>query len=160
MKTKETAFIVAQALIVIAVIALVALPLESLDREPYQVVRDNVTLTGNMASQISCAFIMSCPIPYDQVYALHGVELIIYKGVYYYVHNHTHDVSVEKPANGTAGPYATTWVVTNSGGVATTYTFTESQEPVVHLTAWFTNSTIYCASPEGGWGVDAPVCPS
>jgi len=171
MKRKETAFIMGQGLVVGLVLWLVSLPLSGV-KEPYEVVKENVTVTGGVPNEIICQVYVPCDsIPYTTLNSsgshptnppdstLRGVELINYKGSYYYLYTSTNDITVEKQVTGQAGPNATTWVVTNSLGSATTYTYTESLQPVVRFIVWFTNSSIYCIGPAGDYGIKAPVCP-
>ncbi len=113
---------------------------------PWQVVKNNVTVSGGMAFNIYCDFpvIPTCPLPFPNdgggpyLYA----ELVNYQGDYYYVHNNTI----------LTGAVFTTATATT--GVTTTYVPSGTQ-----ITIWFTNSTIYCVSPEGFWSLGYPTCP-
>jgi len=142
LRKKGAAFVVAQAAIVAAVLALVTLPLEypstapasgptasSVSRmstvaEPYQVVRDNVSVTGNIIQSIDCDIPPYVCAIYGPGPTLRGGQLINYQGSYYYLFS----------------------------GLVVENTKTS-------FTVWFTNSTIYCVTPQGFVDTQEPVCP-
>ena len=110
----------------------------------FQVVKNNVTVYGLPAIMGRCSAIAaSCP--YQSNPSL-VVELISYKGTYYYSY------SGQIVNGGTI-----TMTQTNSAGGITVTTTTQSQTTTTY-TAWFTNSTLYCVTPEMP---TAPIaCPS
>jgi len=126
-------------------------------QEPWQVVRDNVTVTGRMAFTVICGvFAASCPPECRN--SIDNIQLINYQGNYYYVRN------VQQP---TCHQAETTITATDFNGHAATTIEAgcKDQVTILPITIWFTNSTVYCISPAVGphgnnWGVRAPTCPS
>jgi hypothetical protein len=108
-----------------------------------RVVSTSVTVHGEPAFIGLCeAIAASCP-PSEMNASL-NVELINYNDDYYYVHNDT------VVSGGTI-----TETHTNSTGGLNITTVTGNQSTVTY-TAWFTNSTLYCVTPN----LDtAPTCP-
>jgi hypothetical protein len=126
-------------------------------QEPWQVVKDNVTVAGRMAFVVTCGvFAAGCP-P-ECCTSVDNIQLINYRGDYYYVRN------VQQP---TCHQTESTITATDlNGHAATTIEIVCSdQASTLPITIWFTNSTVYCISPAVGpqgnnWGVSAPTCPS
>jgi hypothetical protein len=142
-----------------AVIGLVGVTLMSGNdsvQEPWRVVKDNVTVTGRIALVVNCGvFASSCP-P-ECCTSVHNIQLINYRGDYYYVRN------VQRPICHQIESTTTSTDV--NGHPATTIEVSREVQSILPVTIWFTNSTVYCISPAFGpqgnnWGVSAPTCPS
>jgi hypothetical protein len=88
---------------------------------------------------------IAAPCPPSEMNTSLTVELISYNGAYYYVHNDT-----------VVGGGTITETHTDATGGLRIITMTGSQSTVVY-TAWFTNSTLYCVSPDIS---TAPTCPA
>lgn len=128
MKRKEGAFVVAQAAIFVGVITLVALPAQSASQQQvstsqtqsesgWHVVRSNLTVHGMPAFLGGCVATAAwCP-TLSQSISLTPVNLITYKGTYYYAY--TGEVTITEV------------------GVS---------QNTTRYTAWFTNSTLYCVT--------------
>jgi hypothetical protein len=121
-------------------------------QQPWQVVKNNVTVTGPIVKTVVCGVIVSgCP-P-ECCTSIDNNQLINYQGNYYYVRNLTLGTN--------PGPAITT-TSTEAGRVVTTIIAGQDQSTLT-ITVWFTNSTVYCISPAVGpqgnnWGVSAPTC--
>jgi hypothetical protein len=140
----------------VAVIGLVGITLMSganSAQQPWQVVRNNVTVTGPIGTTVVCGVFAASCVP-ECCTSIDNNQLINYRGNYYYLRVVTLDTDY--------GP-ATTSTSTESGRVVTTITAGQPQSTLA-VTIWFTNSTVYCISPAFGpegnnWGVSAPTCP-
>jgi hypothetical protein len=109
----------------------------------FQIVKSNVAVYGLPAVLGRCSAIAaSCP-PQTFNSSL-VVELINYKGTYYYVYS-------GRIVNGGT----VTMTHTDSTGGVTVTTLTQTQATTTY-TAWFTNSTLYCVTPDMD---TAPTCP-
>lgn len=119
----------------------------------WQVVRDNVTVTGPMAEEVACSFFgFDCP---TIITSIADVKLVEYEGTYYYVHNMTFGTN---PA-----PSTTITSTQADGRVVSTISVGQDQSSLA-VTLWFTNSTVYCISPSTGpsgkpWPTELPACP-
>lgn len=103
----------------------------------WRVVSRNVTVYGKPAIIGICqAPGSTCPIGIEPNKASLNVELINYKGNYYYIHNGTI----------ISGGIVTMSRTNSTGGLSVT-TITYSQSTITY-TAWFTNSTLYCVTPD------------
>ena len=157
---KELAILAISVVTGAAVIGLVVITFVSGNnsvQEPWQVVKDNVTVSGNMAFVVTCSvFAMACP-P-GCCTSIDNIQLINYRGDYFYVRN------VQQP---TCQSAETTITATDANGHAarTIVAGCKDQVSTLPITIWFTNSTVYCISPAVGprgnnWGVSAPTCHS
>ncbi len=138
-------------------------------QEPWQVVKDNVTVTGRMAFIVTCGvFAMGC-LP-DCCTSIDNIQLINYRGDYYYVRNvqqptcHIH-TETTITATDYAGADVAAIRAGLAGHVATTIIAGCQAQSILPITMWFTNSTVYCISPAVGpegnnWGIIVPTCPS
>lgn len=117
----------------------------TLSGNDFQVVKSNLAVYGLPAVLGRCSAIAaSCP-PQTFNSSL-VVELINYKGTYYYAY------SGQIVNGGTI-----TMTQTNSEGAISVTTITQSQTTTTY-TAWFTNSTLYCVTPNMN---TAPItCPN
>jgi hypothetical protein len=126
-------------------------------QEPWQVVKDNVTVTGRMASVVICSvFAASCP-P-ECCTSIDNIQLINYRGEYYYARNVQQPTCHQTESTITATDFNGHAAITIEAGC-------KDQVSTLPITIWFTNSTVYCISPAVGpqgnnWGVTAPTCPS
>ncbi len=110
-----------------------------------RVVNENVTVHGKPAFIGLCeATAAWCPT--SEMNMSLSVELISYNNTYYYVHTGTV----------THGGGALTVTRTNSTGGLSVTTYTPSQT-VINFITWFTNSTLYCVTPNMN---TAPICPA
>jgi hypothetical protein len=150
------ATIVVMGAVVIGLVGVTLMSGNNSVQEPWQVVRDNVTVTGKMAFSMTCGvFDGGCP-P-ECCKSIDNIQLINYRGDYFYVRN------VEQP---TCHNMETTITATDANDhAATTIEVSCEVKSTLPVTIWFTNSTVFCISPAVGpqgnkWGVSAPTCPS
>jgi hypothetical protein len=109
-------------------------------KNSFQVVRTNVVVQGMPAYLGFCiAFLVFCGTAPIQNYSL-TVNLIKYNGTYYYEHTMT---GTEVPGNSAVGSGIN---ASNIAGSQTTA-----------YTTWFTNTTVYCVTPEMN---TVPTCPT
>jgi hypothetical protein len=104
-------------------------------QEPWQVVNNNVTVTGKMAEVITCETPLigfSCPV---LITSINDIQLIKYQGNYYYVKNEEHYNAI------TSTTYTIVAGRTESG------IDVGQGAPAFLATVWFTNSSVYCISP-------------
>ena len=145
----------ASVVMAITVVGIVGLTMMSGGGSPAQpqVVRDNVTVTGKMAMEVTCgAFAIDCPV---LIASVDNIQLIKYQGDYYYVRHASFGTD--------PGPATTTTSTQADGRVVTTISAGQPQS-TLEVTLWFTNSTVYCISPADGpgggpWPGNLPTCP-
>lgn len=148
MRARIVAVIVASVL-VIAIVGVVLISSDSRTNGGAATIRTvsrNTTIHGELAVIGICEPPSStCPIGATPGSASLVVELIEYNGTYYYVHSGTLI---------TGGTVTETSTNSTGGVVVTTST---SSEVTVDYTVWFTNSTLYCVTPN--LGTATMTCP-
>jgi hypothetical protein len=107
----------------------------STQQEPWQVVNNNVTVTGKMAEVITCETPLvglACP---ALITSINNIQLIKYQGNYYYVENVEHYNTIT----------STTYTIVS--GRTESVINVRQGAPAFLATVWFTNSSVYCISP-------------